>query len=355
MLLRKTAVAYGIGELLRQVRALLILLDKQFNMDNFVVRTNADGLSSRPSWKDIKGIDMLLPKLFVNIVEPSYLWGSFQEGNGNDQEEMGRYLEVEFPNLPDADGAAIFISQSKEDRRCHLFGVLLYELYTHRPPMSAEDAHINEGGTESTLNNGAAPRKPACRKNRLDDLRAVIVTGICTTHALDGAQSEKSCSPLHRGGCDVSLEEGLPSSIKIVIQNLLECVEDNRPENAYDSLDKVIKDLHLLLLDPSQFLFDKDPIFDDRGNLMLSFREYKLYGRKNEVSLIMEAFCRVSSGKSKSFFIGGFSGSGKSRLVNGLTARVDLVGGYVLSHKLDQMSKKNQCWRSLLCLMICAS
>ena len=45
------------------------------------------------------------------------------------------------------------------------------------------------------------------------------------------------------------------------------------------------------------------------------------------------------SGKSESFFIGGFSGSGKSRLVNGLTARVDVSGGYVLSHKFDQMSQ----------------
>ncbi len=58
------------------------------------------------------------------------------------------------------------------------------------------------------------------------------------------------------------------------------------------------------------------------------------------MSLIIEAFCRVSSGKSKSFFIGGFSGSGKSRLVNGLTARIDVSGGYVLSHKFDQMSQE---------------
>ena len=97
MLLGKTAEAYGIGELLRQVRASLILLDKQLSIDNFVVPTNADGLSSYPSWRDIEGVDMLSPKLSVNIVEPSFLRGSFQEGNGDDQEEMGGYLEVEIP------------------------------------------------------------------------------------------------------------------------------------------------------------------------------------------------------------------------------------------------------------------
>ena len=336
ILLRKTAVAYGIGELLRRVRASLILLDEQFNIDNFVVRTNADGLSSRPSWRDIEGVEMLSPKLSVNIVEPSFLLGIYQEGNDDDQEELGGYLEVEFPSHPDAD-AAIFISQSEEDHRCHLFGVLLNELFSHRPPISAEDTHINEGGTESLLKNGDAPVEPTRNKTQLVDSRAVGVTGI---GAHDGARREKSCSALQRGGYPVSIEERLPSSIKIVIQNLLECGEANRPDTAYDSLYEVIEDLHLMLLDPIRFLVDKEPICDELGKSLLSFREHKLYGRNNEVSLITEAFCRVSSGKSESFFIGGFSGSGKSRLVNGLTARIDVSGGYVLSHKFDQMSQE---------------
>ena len=33
--------------------------------------------------------------------------------------------------------------------------------------------------------------------------------------------------------------------------------------------------------------------------------------------------------------------SGKSRLVNGLMARIDVSGGYVLSHKFGQMSQEN--------------
>jgi predicted ATPase len=70
---------------------------------------------------------------------------------------------------------------------------------------------------------------------------------------------------------------------------------------------------------------------------MLSFREHTLYGRDNEVFMITEAFCRVSGGDCESLFIGGFSGSGKSRLVNDLTERVDAVGGYVLIHKFDQI------------------
>ena len=124
-----------------------------------------------------------------------------------------------------------------------------------------------------------------------------------------------------------------------MIHNLLDCGEDDRPENSYESLEEVINDLHLLLLDPGRFLFDHVPTYGNDGRMKLSFREHQLYGRVHEVSLITEAFCRVSGGKSESLFIGGFSGSGKSRLVNGLTARIDAVGGYVLTHKFDQMSR----------------
>ena len=67
------------------------------------------------------------------------------------------------------------------------------------------------------------------------------------------------------------------------------------------SLDEVIEDLHLMLLDPSRFLLDKEPIYDELGNPLLSFREYKLYGRDDEVSLIEEAFCRVSVERANHF------------------------------------------------------
>jgi len=49
-------------------------------------------------------------------------------------------------------------------------------------------------------------------------------------------------------------------------------------------------------------------------SIHLPFREHTLYGRENEASIIKDAFCRVSSGKIESCFIGGFSGSGKSKL-----------------------------------------
>ena len=89
-----------------------------------------------------------------------------------------------------------------------------------------------------------APEEPARKKTQLVDSRAVGVTGIrSTTHAHNGARREKSWSGSQIGGYPVLLEEGLPFSIQIVIQTLLECGEANRPDSAYDSLDEVIEDL----------------------------------------------------------------------------------------------------------------
>jgi len=72
----------------------------------------------------------------------------------------------------------------------------------------------------------------------------------------------------------------------------------------------------------------------------LHIKEGKLYGREREISLITDTFCRVSEGNNEAFFIGGYSGSGKSMLVHSLTPRIDIAGGFVLEQKVDQMSKE---------------
>ena len=137
---------------------------------------------------------------------------------------------------------------------------------------------------------------------------------------------------------------GVPASICLMTQNLLECAlrhkygTGGQLHNAYESLKVVCEDLHLLLLDPDRFLFDNPN--HDSDDMQLLYRTDKLYGRDKEETLITDAFCRVSRGKSEAFFIGGFSGSGKSMLVNSLRDRVNAVGGYTIKHKFDAMSRE---------------
>eukprot|EP00577_Skeletonema_sp_RCC1716_P013094 CAMPEP_0113417664 /NCGR_PEP_ID=MMETSP0013_2-20120614/25773_1 /TAXON_ID=2843 ORGANISM="Skeletonema costatum, Strain 1716" /NCGR_SAMPLE_ID=MMETSP0013_2 /ASSEMBLY_ACC=CAM_ASM_000158 /LENGTH=416 /DNA_ID=CAMNT_0000304807 /DNA_START=1 /DNA_END=1248 /DNA_ORIENTATION=+ /assembly_acc=CAM_ASM_000158 len=124
-------------------------------------------------------------------------------------------------------------------------------------------------------------------------------------------------------------------------QNLLEYAlrgDGRQSDDAYESLGVVCQDLHLLLLDPDRFLFDN--LNQNTDNMQLLYRKDKLYGRDKEETLITDAFCRVSRGKSEAFFIGGFSGSGKSMLVNSLRGTVKALGGYTIKHKFDAMSKE---------------
>ena len=204
-LLRKTAIAYSIAELLRQARphcypaSPQASLNEQCSIDNFFVRTKVPSRGSHPTWRDIEGVDMLLPRLQANIVEPSFLW----EENDGDQEDTGAFLEVEFPSLPDADGAAVFVNQSEEDVRCHLFGVFLYKLFFECSPLSAGNirgigAHTDEGGPESAWKNDGVPREPASKKTKLVDLSAVSAPGIRSTARVGRGIS---CSVLQNGEC----------------------------------------------------------------------------------------------------------------------------------------------------------
>jgi hypothetical protein len=340
IILRKTVIAYGIAQLLKQAARShresgipQVSLDVQSSINNFVVRTKTPGRRSRPTWKDIAGVDMLSPRLSVNLIEPSFL----QDMNGGDHDdEMGRYLEAEFSSFPETDEEAVFVNQGEEDHRCHSFGVLLYELFLNRPPIYAGEKPDDGAEPEYDSKNVDGSLERARKKIRTIDSRLVDDQEIRRTARV---RREKAYPALLRGKCAALSRGGLPSSLLLVIHNLLDCGKDDRPENSYESLDAVISDLHLSLLDPGRFLFDHVPTNDDKGIITLPFREHQLYGREHEVSLITEAFCRVSSGKSESLFIGGFPGSGKSRLVDGLTARIDVAGGYVLTHKFDQMSQ----------------
>jgi hypothetical protein len=348
MTLRQTTVIYGIAELLKLSRSRCysglalppISLSYQCSIDNFIVRVNSTAQTSHPC-SDIEGVDMLTPRLSINIIEPSYL----RDGDDNEEitRKLGRFVEVEFPLgiiLHAAEDAAVFINQSEKDDRCHMFGVLLYELFFKQSSEVTKGGHnlmsLSNVGRDNESKKPAARNldasfEPARKKTVRNDLRD---NGI-----LNDVRQERY------GACAVAVNQGFPSSLCLVIQNLLDCGEDgdNRPDYAYNSLEAVTKDLHLLLLDPERFLFDNDPAYHDtNGQVLLSFREHTLYGRENKISMIMEAFCRVSDGKCESLFIGGFSGSGKSRLMNDLTNRVGAVGGYVLIHKFDQILSKER-------------
>jgi predicted ATPase/signal transduction histidine kinase/DNA-binding NarL/FixJ family response regulator/tRNA A-37 threonylcarbamoyl transferase component Bud32 len=73
----------------------------------------------------------------------------------------------------------------------------------------------------------------------------------------------------------------------------------------------------------------------------------KLYGRQQEVSTLIKAFQRVRLGKTEIMLVSGYSGIGKSSLVNELHKSIVYQRSYFISGKFDQF-KRNIPYASLI-------
>ena len=326
-MIRKVTVAYGIVELLIRCSTNDVLLDDdaKIEIDNFAVcvskKKDRSSSQQMPSWDNIRGVRMLSSGLSLSIEEPSYLSCLFEDGDGGEKDDqMGRYLEVEL----DAANALIGITKANcfhggEDKqiskfRCHyLLAKILYQLFTNNEALPHDNDNHHHGEDEPALKK-AKKGQLLERERGVTELSSTTITGIGRMQQLE-----------------------VPASICRMVQNLFESASESGGGNAYKTLKEVGNDLHLLLFDPDRFLFDREAKNTD--NIQLLFRKEKLYGRDKEETLITDTFCRVTRGRSEAFFIGGFSGSGKSMLVDILRVKVKNVGGYVIKHKFDAMSQ----------------
>ncbi len=67
--------------------------------------------------------------------------------------------------------------------------------------------------------------------------------------------------------------------------------------------------------------------------------QQKLYGREKEVSKLMRAFSDITEGDNKMFLVSGFSGIGKSALINELHKPIVAKQGYFIRGKFDQFQR----------------
>ena len=65
----------------------------------------------------------------------------------------------------------------------------------------------------------------------------------------------------------------------------------------------------------------------------------KLYGREREVETLLRAFDRISQGKTEMMLVAGYSGIGKSALVQELYKPITRQRGYFISGKFDQFQR----------------
>jgi len=65
----------------------------------------------------------------------------------------------------------------------------------------------------------------------------------------------------------------------------------------------------------------------------------KLYGRETEVQALLDAFERVASGKTEMMLVAGFSGIGKTAVVNEVHKPITRQKGYFIQGKFDQFNR----------------
>jgi predicted ATPase/signal transduction histidine kinase len=65
----------------------------------------------------------------------------------------------------------------------------------------------------------------------------------------------------------------------------------------------------------------------------------KLYGRESEVQMLLEAFDRIANGTSELMLVAGFSGIGKTAVVNEVHKPITRQNGYFIKGKFDQFNR----------------
>jgi predicted ATPase len=124
----------------------------------------------------------------------------------------------------------------------------------------------------------------------------------------------------------------IPAILKKIVLKLLE----KSPASRYQSAYGLLQDLKRI----------QDCPIDERFGLQFSLGEEdtsqefiipkKLYGRDKEISNLLKNFESIKQGGNRTTLIGGFSGIGKSALINVLQVPISEERGYFLSGKFEQ-------------------
>ncbi|WP_375473875.1 AAA family ATPase [uncultured Nostoc sp.] len=140
-----------------------------------------------------------------------------------------------------------------------------------------------------------------------------------------------------------SLNSQIPTAVSEIVMKLIA----KNAEDRYQSATGLLADLKLCLkqLETKGIITDFVPgRLDILSQLLIP---QKLYGREEQVNELLAAFERVTSGTSEMMLVSGYSGIGKSVLVNEVNKPITRRQGYFISGKFDQL-KRNIPYASLI-------
>ncbi|MFB2972051.1 AAA family ATPase, partial [Aerosakkonema sp. BLCC-F183] len=182
------------------------------------------------------------------------------------------------------------------------------------------------------------------RMNRSIDYRTDFYSlGVTFYEMLTGQLPFNATDPLELVHCHIAkqpepphrIEPEIPGAVSHIVMKLLSKTAEDR----YQSGLGLKADLEICLnqLENTGKIDNFIPgKLDKYGQFIIP---QKLYGREAEVTQLLEVFDRVSTGTSETMLVGGYSGIGKTSVINEIHKPIVAKRGYFISGKFDQFKR----------------
>lgn len=182
------------------------------------------------------------------------------------------------------------------------------------------------------------------RMNRAIDYRTDLYSlGVCYYRMLTGTLPFVTSDPLEMVHCHIARPPVAPvvldAAIPLVLSELVMKLLEKKAEDRYQSAYGVMQDLLVVraALDageslPSLELGQRDL----SGHFQVA---HQLYGRDRETRRLLDAFDRVTVGRCELLLVGGYSGIGKTSLVNEVHKSLVRQRGLFIAGKHDQFQR----------------
>lgn len=131
------------------------------------------------------------------------------------------------------------------------------------------------------------------------------------------------------------IDQHVPQALSAVIMKLLAKTAEERYQSTYG----LKHDLEICL-QQLQSDHPQGPFVPGEMDISSTFTvSQKLYGREQEIAILLDAIDRVNRGSSELAMIGGYSGVGKTSLVREIQPSIVEREGYFASGKFDQLNR----------------